>query len=438
MKRRLRRVALLCLCWWVPHSWCFLPSRRPYSLRVSPVSIRLSTEDELECKSSELLKRNNIGTWEADKFQDVLDVMEAWSMRSTRRTCLMLERLLRRVVEEKLARNPNAAGLDMKKMYTAVIQCWAKSYEKGSARRTEEILDNMQSAYEEGDTSLKPDIKVWNDVLLAYASSKHKDSPLQAIRVLQKLHDLISEGKTDVIPNKESYAAILRAYASIGGVDAPLLVKKLLERMEQLSQAGFPSVKPDFRSHNVFLGAIASSISRENAPSSELAREAESYLQKMMASTDEDERPNTWSFNMVISAWSKSGDWEMAVRAEALLSQLESYHAESGYSEKTMPNTNTYNCVIACYSRSKLWDKARRSHAILERMKKMEAEGKLSRRPDAVTYNTVMNSYAKSREADAPMKVEAILREMHEIYEKSGDRFQKPSSRSFNTCVSFE
>jgi pentatricopeptide repeat protein len=72
-------------------------------------------------------------------------------------------------------------------------------------------------------------------------------------------------------------------------------------------------------------------------------------------------------------------------------------------------------------------DKAQRSHAVLERMKKMQAEGKHSCRPDSVTYNTVMNAYAKSKEADAPLKVEALLREMHQLYETSGDRFQKPS-----------
>jgi hypothetical protein len=207
--------------------------------------------------------------------------------------------------------------------------------------------------------------------------------------------------------------------------------------MEELSKEGFPSVKPDYKCHNVYLGALVGAVTRENDSGSKLAREAESYLQQMMASPDEDAKPNAWSFNMVIQAWSKSSDWEMTARGESLLLQLGAYHEASGYSKKTEPNTNTYNCIIACYSRSTKRDKAQRSHAVLERMKKMQVEGKHACRPDAVTYNTVMSAYAKSKEAGAPLKVEALLREMHQLYETSGDRFQKPSSRSFNTCVSF-
>jgi pentatricopeptide repeat protein len=231
----------------------------------------------------------------------------------------------------------------------------------------------------------------------------------------------------------------LRAYAYGGGTEAPLLVNKLLTRMEELSMKGFSSVKPDYTCHNVYLGALLGSITRDNLSGRKIVKQAEAYLQHMMASPDEDARPDAWSFNMVISAWSKSGDWEMTERAEALFSQLEAYHKASGYSEKTQPNTNTYNCRIACYSRSTMWDKAKRAHSVLERLKKMNEEGYDSAlRPDAVTYNTVMNAYAKSKETNAPQKVEELLQEMHRLYEETGDRSLKPSSRSFNTCVSFQ
>jgi hypothetical protein len=363
--------------------------------------------------------------------------MEAWSQRPNRKSSVILEKLLRRVVEEKISGNADAVGLDMTAMYTAVIRNWAKSGEKGAAQRAEEILDNMQSAYEDGDGSLKPNIETFNAVLLAYAQFQEDDAPQQAMRVLQKLHDLIHEGRTDVMPNTESYAAILRAYSAVGKKDAHILVLQLINRMEELSKEGFPSVRPDYKCHKVYIGALSRAITRGYVPGPEYAKKAESYLQEMMASPDENSRPDVYSFNMLISAWSNSGDWETTDRAEALLAQLEAYHVASGYSEKTEPNTNTYNCLIACYSRSTIQDKAERAHAVLERMKIMVEEGFESRRPDAVTYNTVMNAYAKSKQLDAPQQVESLLQEMYHLYETTGRRGLKPSSRTLNTCVSY-
>ena len=247
MKRRRGVVVFLSIWLWAPNSWCFLSSQPQNSIRYSPTSTRVSylvlhnnensvlpSQSALDSKTRQLLKRDEIGAWTEDMFQDVLDTMGLWSRRPNRRTCDTLERLLRRVVEEKLVGNPNATSLDMMMtpMYNTVIQSWSKSGEKGAAQRAEEIFDNMQFAYEEGDLSLKPDINSFNAVLNAYAESKQKDSPLQAMRVLQKLHDLIASKKTDIIPNMESYACLLRAYAGVGGKDAPARVLKLLNRME--------------------------------------------------------------------------------------------------------------------------------------------------------------------------------------------------------------
>jgi hypothetical protein len=384
----------------------------------------------LEDTTSSLLKRNEIGTWTPDRFDKAQQTMIAWSERPNRRSAVTVERLLRRVVEEKIAGNKNALGLDMVTMYTALLQIWAKSGATGAAPRSEEILDTMQAAYEEeGDVSIKPDISAFNAVLLAYAQSQRADAPQQSMRVLQKLYDWNKQGKTDVVPNKESYTVILKAYANAGGQEAPSLVYKMIVHMEKLSQEGFPAVKPDYHCHNVYLGALLVAITQGTVPAPQGAQRAEDYLQQMMANESEDAKPDTWSFNIVISAWSKSGATE---RAEGLLLQLRNYHGVSGGFEKTRPNTYTYNCLIACYGRSTLRDKAQRAHMVLDRMKTMVEKGS---GPDVVTYNSVMNAYAKSRVSNSPQKVEELLRELVEVYETTGDSQLRPNSRSFNVCV---
>ena len=49
--------------------------------------------------------------------------------------------------------------------YTSVIDSWAKSGEKGAARRAEQILNNMISRYEAaGDPDVKPNVHTTNAV----------------------------------------------------------------------------------------------------------------------------------------------------------------------------------------------------------------------------------------------------------------------------------
>jgi hypothetical protein len=291
----------------------------------------------------------------------------------------------------------------------------------------------MQAWYEAGDGSVKPNVEVFNSVIHAYARSRTIDAPQQALRVFQKLQNLNTMGKTDVLPNQKSYAGILLAHANSGGLDAPKLVKRLLDRLDCLSGGAF---RPDYNCHNVYLSSLVGIMNYNCVPRAETAEKAEKYLKEMLESSDENERPDTWSFNIVLSALGKSDGKELASRAEALLAALEAYHDETGRSEKTQPNANTFNNLITCYSRSTRRDKAQLARAVLEKMKKLSKQGIEACRPDHVTYNSVMSAYAKSREPDGPQKVEGLLWELHHLYETTGDRCLKPSSRSFNTCVS--
>lgn len=392
----------------------------------------------MEETTRNLLNGTSVGEWNETCFEDVADIMQAWSNWQSRRSAIMVERLLRRVVEEQMAGNPYGDNVDMTAMYNSLIMGWANSGEPGGPERAEEILDYMQQIYEAGDSDdplfCGPEISAFNAVILAFARSGRWDAPQQAIRVLTKLYDWNRSGRTDVAPTKETYAAVLRAFARKGTPDAPELVKRLLEHMESLA-LNYPSVKPDYNCHNTYLDALLNSMNKGYLTGFDAAKLANKYLNRMLSSTDEIVQPDSWSFIMVMNAWSRSGSYEMVDRAEKLIQQLEDYHVECGYSEKTEPNSNAYNVLIACYGRSQLADKAERAKRVMEKMKKLAESGVCPKaRPDTITYNSVMNAYAKSRSKDAPYEVETLLHEMQQIYE-SGDRSVKPNSRSFNTCL---
>lgn len=396
-------------------------------------------QKEAERRTDDLLGYGDVGNWEQATLQTVAQVISMWARYPGRRSALNIERLLRRVVEEKMAGNDNVDSVDMLAMYNILVHSWARSRMNGAPQRVEEIFDTMLRLYEDHEIDFQPDISTFNGVLLAYSSSRGKDSPEEAMRVLNKLHDLRDEGRTHILPNTDSYSIILRAFASSEGSDAPALVLQMIRNMEQFS-IKYPSVKPDYKCHNVYLNSLLSLMTSENGNNHKVAQQMDDYLQEMLRSDDKDVWPSTWSWNVVISAWSKSGSGHiMAERGEALFAQLEKYHEMCRYSPDTEPVTHTYNCLIACYSRSSLPDKAERAQQILDKMKDLHVNhGKLNRRPDTVTYNSVMNCYGKARDKDAPQKVEGLLRELFASYEETGDNSLKPSSRSFNTCVSVQ
>jgi hypothetical protein len=450
MRRRLGLIGCTTILLSLSYSWCLVPTRFPSQPRRSHCSnlrprldlsstihidLDLNKEHgELDRETLSLLDKKKRGKWTPEMFDEVLTTMQAWSRWRNHKSSTVLEHLLQRVVQEQVAGNEFAAELDMAAMYNIVVESWSRSGHTGSARRAEEILDNMQGCYEAGDSSVKPSIEVFNSVIHAYAQSRTIDAPQQALRVFQKLQDLKATGRTDVLPNQKSYAEILLAHGNTGGIEAPKLVKQLLDRMDSLSSGTF---RPDYNCHNVYLSSLVGIMSYNCVAGTDTPEQAEAYLKKMLESSDEAERPDAWSFNIVLSAWSKSKDKEQLVsRAEALVATLEAYHVEEGLSEKTQPNSNTFNNLISCYSRSTHRDKAQLACAVFEKMKKLSKQGIEACRPDHVTYNSVMNAYAKSREPGAPQKAEDLLRELHQLYDTTGDRCLKPSSRSFNTCVS--
>lgn len=372
-------------------------------------------------------------------FQEAQGLMIGWSHRHSRRAALMVERIIRRVIQAQESGIPLESSLDMCAMYTCAIRGWANSKERGpAAQRAEEILDTLQQCYTEGGRAeMKPEIEAFNLVLLAYARSGLNDAPQQALRVLGKLHDWYTSGATDIAPNKESYATVLRAYAKTGKPDAPEHVQRLLEHLERLAdEEGYECVRPDYMCHGAYISALIDSMDRDFITPQEAATRADVYLHQLMASPYEEAKPDSWIFNLVLAAWSKSYTEDMVDRADQLMKLFEIYHEWSGRSEKTRPNTVSYNFLLAAYSRSSWPNQGEKAHAILQRMQQLVQSGNnTAARPDAVTYNTVMSAYAKSRSKTAPYDVEELLREMHHLYEETQDPRMRPNCRSFNMCV---
>ena len=263
-------------------------------------SSKVSDGDEINYFSLEKVTRDLLNTnitvagkWTKEDLRRLKKVVNIWSRRagavpaersSGTAPALQQERLLRRVIEEKLTGNIYALEFNMTDIYSDIILSWSRSQRAGGRYRAEEILMEMQNAYNSGEhdgEDLKPTISSWNAVLNAYALSKSKDAPNHAMRVISKLYQLILDGKTDATPNHESYLSILKAFANVGGPDAPKRTLELLTRMQKLKEGGF-SLDVTTDCHNIYLASLVESMKDEKVSSSKTAHLADLHLRKMM------------------------------------------------------------------------------------------------------------------------------------------------------------
>jgi hypothetical protein len=183
----------------------------------------------------QLLNGTEIGSWDRTDFEMMENIVESlcstsslsqqlqqkhWLRRQQqlhyKRAALTIERFLHRIIQEQRMENPFADCVDMTALYTSLIFAWSFSNEMGSPERAEEILDNFQTIYEEGDSYdpllCGPTIDSFNAVIGAYAQSDRTDAPQQAIRVLTKLYELKKAGRTMASPNQQSFACMSNTF----------------------------------------------------------------------------------------------------------------------------------------------------------------------------------------------------------------------------------
>jgi hypothetical protein len=280
---------------------------------------KVSDGDEINYFSLEKVTRDLLNTnitvagkWTKQDLRRLKKVVNIWSHRaasvpaersSGTAPAVQQERLLRRVIEEKLTGNIYALEFNMTDIYSDIILSWSRSQRAGGRYRAEEILMEMQNAYNSGEhdgEDLKPTISSWNAVLNAYALSKSKDAPNHAMRVISTLYQLILDGKTDATPNHESYVSVLKAFANVGGPDAPKRTLELLTRMQKLKEGGF-SLDVTTNCHNVYLASLIESMKDERVSSSKTALLADSHLRKMMEDPNPMAKPDRRSeYNCIV------------------------------------------------------------------------------------------------------------------------------------------
>jgi pentatricopeptide repeat protein len=354
--------------------------------------------------------------------------------------------------------------------YTTVINAFAKS---GKVDQAEGLLNEMHLAFMSGDNRLKPNVQTLTTIVEAWSRSDAVDGLERAAAVFQRIRELHELGLSNEGPDVVAYNVMLNCYAMSaprGAAttsnlrDAAKRADSLLQEMKERSTKGEMGVAPDFRSYSIVIHAWAQALNERRAVKilhealdayevgegkmeldlptvhtvlRALGRagkgaKAEALLERLCtlrANGEHGASPTAVTFSLVVTAWSKSGDFNAAQRAETVLMQMRSMYEAGAVAMK--PDFLVYSALITCWAHSKLKGAPERAWGILGEMRQRAKAGDSGLKPDIVSYNAVLQAFSQAR---IPERAEDMLKRMFDEYQQ-GDVNTKPDLWSFNTVL---
>ena len=303
---------------------------------------------------------------------------------------LACEQLLKRLVDERRAGNPNAVANT--KTYNALIDVWSKSGQKGAAaQRAEEIVIGMQDAYSYGEVEVQPDLESFRLVLRAWSQAKGEvNAPYRGQQILEWMIRLSESKENELVrPDAECFDIVLHTWALSNLPEAPHRIEELIMYMDKLYQIGNEKARPTRFSFNQVLSAW----SKVKGP--EASQRAEDILRNMREigkSTNSDLSPNVASYSSVVTAWCKSGHEDCGRRAERILKMAEK---DSKLLKENFKLDNVlYNLVIDAHAKTSSSKAHVRARAVLDRLIDQHNNGSKKCRPDVYSFSSVLSSCA--------------------------------------------
>ncbi len=300
---------------------------------------------------------------------------------------LACEQLLKRLIDERRAGNPNAVANTQ--TYNALIDVWSKSGQKGAAaQRAEEIVVGMQHAYTYGEVEVQPDLESFRLVLRAWSKARNEENaPVRAQQMLEWMIRLYESKENDLVqPDADCFDIVLHTWALSHLPESPHRIEQLIMYMDK---KGNDRARPTRFSFNQVLSAW----SKVKGP--EAAQRAEDILRNMIEigkTTNSDLSPNIASYSSVVSAWCKSQHEDCGRRAERILKMAEKEMKQ--LDDEFQLDNVIYNLVIDAHAKTSSNKAHVRARAVLDRLIEQYDNGSQKCRPDVYSFSSVLSSCA--------------------------------------------
>ena len=308
--------------------------------------------------------------------------------------------------------------------YNMVIHAYTRQGRRGGAvDNAERILHELEDLYEEsGNLSMKPDVISYTSLVTAWANSnRHGYGANRAEQILNRMMEASCQ------PNTITFNAVLKTWSRSGDRNASERALHIFQRMEEEHQRGNIDVKPDRITYNTLIHTLAKSARID----------AMNHAERILALMESEEAkgndrlsPNLFSYNTIIEGWSKVRDRDGATRAYALLQKVISAERDG---KDIYPDSFSFNNVIFALSRSGLKSSALRAEELLQYMEAEYQSGNMRLKPDVFGYSAAIHAWARTADKEAGLRAEALLHQMEERY-AAGEEMLKPNSGKNGAC----
>jgi pentatricopeptide repeat protein len=130
--------------------------------------------------------------------------------------------------------------------YTSVLSALSNAWDLKkygeTAQRAEDLLNEMNHRYGQGQASVRPNTISYNAVMNGWARAKN---PEKAAAVLQKMYaDVKKEGNINALPDDKTFNTLIKAFALSQDPGAPEKAEEILRHMVEQYELGASNVKP--------------------------------------------------------------------------------------------------------------------------------------------------------------------------------------------------
>ena len=330
--------------------------------------------------------------------------------------------------------------------YNKVLKAWAKSERGDAAKAAHSLYHTMLESNE-----LLPNVDSLNYLAEAYWRSGDPDVTEEV--VWESLRDYLMNPGSNPRPNRKTFSTAMLAWLNSSSPEAPSRVDGLLRKMGELSIDGgvWHDCRPDLadfaaalqccskfrqaaRADLIFQHMIDFQVSPNTrcwnlllASHQENAQKIEELFQEMLEKFyrgDENLKPNTRTFTLVLESLSRTKGSKKAHRARELFKIMRQLSIES--------DVPTYNAFIECVGTSNQPDAAREAESIFREMLHARIKRK-GHEPNLNTWNAVFKAWSFCRREEAVERVSGLLKEL--LVASKKNRRLKPNAITFGSIL---
>ncbi len=300
--------------------------------------------------------------------------------------------------------------------YNACLSSFSRAKNEKDARRCEGILKRMQER-SDGEY-LRPDSFTMTNVISTWG---HCGNPERAENVLNTMQSLYEQGDMTMKPTVVSFGSVINSWAQKGKVER---AQAIVDHMEQLMDVeGYEEMRPNTVIYNTLINCYAKSKRPDSVT------KVQDILAKMNKSKSEGHlfaTPTTTTYNSVLATFLHCGGDNYG-KAKDLLKKMEEVSNEDSSIELTAV---TYTTFLRILANSKVTKKTLIAEGILERMEKGNLEN-AKLRPNNFTYDATLQVCKKSASQDYRVRRHALLLAVKTLTKMQELNYIKPTSYTY-------